>query len=90
MNSLLAKRIGNIRKQLNCDYDLCGENFVFEITAEKLEIAKQNARFRYQGKCARCGTVLKLSASGMAALSAGFGKYKLIVHETKYGDLFEQ
>jgi len=84
-----AKKINAIRKKLNCDYGLCGESFVFEITAEKLAIAKKNSRFRYQGKCTRCGTVLKLTASGLASLSAGFGKYQLIVHETKYSDLFE-
>jgi hypothetical protein len=90
MSTAQSKAIDAIRKKLNCDYGLCGEHFVFDITAEKLAIAKQNARYRYQGKCTRCGTVLKLSATGMASLSAGFGKYKLIVHETKYGDLFEE
>ena len=90
MTTAQSKAIDAIRKKLNCNYGLCGEHFVFEITAEKLAIAKQNSRHRYQGKCSRCGTVLKLSANGMAALSTGFGKYKLIVHETKYDDLFEK
>jgi hypothetical protein len=89
MNRSIQLKIEAIKKKLNCSQSNCGEHFAFEITAEKLAIAKQNSRFRYQGKCARCGTVLKLSASGMAALSVGFGKYKLIVHETKYDDLFE-
>jgi transcription elongation factor Elf1 len=89
MRNLLAKKIEVVRKKLNCDYGSCGQQFVFEITAEKLAIVKHNAQYRYQGKCKQCGKILKLSASGMHALKVGFGEYKLIVHETKYNDLFE-
>ena len=76
MNRSIQLKIEAIKKKLNCSQSNCGEHFAFEITAEKLAIAKQNSRFRYQGKCARCGTVLKLSASGMAALAgiAGTGR----------------
>jgi hypothetical protein len=90
MNRSIQLKIEAIKKKLNCSQSNCGEHFAFEITAEKLAIAKKKARYMYQGKCTRCGTVIKLSTNGLAALSIGFGKYQFIVHETKYNDLFEQ
>lgn len=89
MNRTIEKRIEVLRKKLDCPLENCGEQFVFEITEHAMEIAKHNERHRYQGKCKRCGKILKLTSNGIGALHAGFGQPEFNVIETKFDKLFK-
>ncbi len=89
MNRTIEKRVEAIRKELNCRFEKCGTQFVFEITEHALEKAKRNERHRYQGKCKRCGKILKLTSNGIGALGAGFGHPEFKVIETTFDELFE-
>jgi hypothetical protein len=89
MSRSIHLKIDAIRKKLNCSQFNCGENFVFEISDEKYKIVKHKAHYRYTGKCSRCGQILKLTSSGISALSIGFGKAEIKLMKTNFGDLFE-
>ncbi len=90
MNRTIEKRIEVLRKKLNCPLENCGEQFVFEITEHAMEIAKHNERHRYQGKCKRCGKILRLTSNGISALSIGFGEAEFKVVDTMFENLFDE